>query len=211
MARLLKNTERILCVRRSSLPARFLPTAGFYPLPWQACLSAIEKACPCWLERSRAESNPRFKQLIPYAVVMSPDKRCATYRRAGTERRLHGLRSAGIGGHVAESDGFDAKSPGEAVLSGLLRELGEEMPGLAGLAPRFLGTINEEKTPVGKVHLGLVFLVIAEEPDRVVAGSELNDFHWLPVNSIRGGTGKRFELWSRLALRLVASRQKSAH
>jgi len=81
----------------------------------------------------------------------------------------------------------------------------EEYPAVADAPCRFLGLIHEDRSPVGRVHLGLVFLLELESAAPSPAG-ELQGLRWIPVRQI--GTGEwpwdRFELWSRLALRLLA-------
>src|SRR5882757_8802237 len=62
--------------------------------------------------RSQCETDPSFKQLIPYIVL-----RCGSqifhYRRgmAGTEKRLQSLRSIGIGGHISTADAVGGDDP----------------------------------------------------------------------------------------------------
>ena len=58
-----------------------------------------------FMPRSAAETNPDYKQLIPY-VIMSYGGKYLNYvrgKRAG-EKRLVGNRSMGIGGHVNPID-----------------------------------------------------------------------------------------------------------
>ena len=53
-----------------------------------------------YLNRSEAEQDRRYKQLIPYSLLVC-NERILRYRRgkAGQETRLHGLFSVGIGRH----------------------------------------------------------------------------------------------------------------
>src|SRR6187200_1939749 len=55
--------------------------------------------------RREVETQPEFKQLIPY-VVLKCGGDLFHYRRgaSGTEARLRALRSVGIGGHISEED-----------------------------------------------------------------------------------------------------------
>ena len=60
---------------------------------------------PRFMPRSQAETDPAYKQLIPY-VIMTHGGRYLSYirgKRAG-EGRLVGLRSIGIGGHINPAD-----------------------------------------------------------------------------------------------------------
>ena len=70
-----------------------------------------------YVNRKEAEGDKRYKQLIPYVLVICDDK-ILRYRRGkgGQETRLHGLYSVGIGGHISEEDnglfpsGLDTKT-----------------------------------------------------------------------------------------------------
>src|SRR5213593_910479 len=55
--------------------------------------------------RSEAEQDKRYKQLIPYVLIIC-NGRILRYRRGkgGQETRLHGLYSVGVGGHISEED-----------------------------------------------------------------------------------------------------------
>lgn len=150
-----------------------------------------------------AEDDSTHKQIIPYVVVCAPEEGLVgCYRRKGSEERLHGFESVGIGGHVGEEDRREGENGiREAVLGGLSRELSEEFRvAPQGASPAFLGVINEELSAVGKVHLGLVFRMEAHEPDRVIAGPELLGFQWIGVDE---AASRNLELWSRLALELL--------
>src|SRR5437763_635534 len=75
--------------------------------------------------RTEVETDPGFKQLIPYVVLRcGPD--LFHYRRGagGAEARLRALRSVGIGGHISEEDAAGGDDP---YRTGMLRELAEEV------------------------------------------------------------------------------------
>src|SRR5438034_890459 len=74
--------------------------------------------------RYEVETDPEFKQLIPY-VVLKCGELVFHYRRgsSGTEKRLEALRSIGIGGHISEADASGGDDPYQ---TGMLRELTEE-------------------------------------------------------------------------------------
>lgn len=125
--------------------------------------------------------------------------RLACYRRQGTEQRLHGLRSIGIGGHVEVEDA--ANSLLDTLLSAARRELLEELLDLTACPPvRVLGIINEDLTPVGRVHLGIAMLVEIDAKKPPGGGPELLDLDWLAPSVARQFP---LEYWSQLALALV--------
>jgi predicted NUDIX family phosphoesterase len=104
--------------------------------------------------RAWVEEDPGLKQIIPYAVVVR-DERVFLFRRTdrGGERRLHGLRSIGVGGHVNPPDFEDV------IRRGLRRELTEELYLPPGWRSHLAGILNDDTTRVGSVHTGVVAVV----------------------------------------------------
>ncbi len=202
--------ELVLCCEREELPAAWLPIEGSIALSEAVLLTTLARIEPRWIRRSQAEGDPRFKQWIPYVVVQRPDGLVATYRRQGTESRLHGFLSLGVGGHVNPEDATVGTSGAElwdsALQGGLRRELAEEFPSAAPGITQFLGLINEDTSEVGRVHLGAVFLHRCQQWDSS-EGGELTSLEWAsPVGLAQDLTLDRFETWSRFALGLLSAR-----
>lgn len=197
------HREKVLCVPRKALPAAWTGKETAIRMPEEACFASLEMAGCLFLDRSQVEHDPRWKQIIPYVLTYVPKNHTVgCYRRKGSEARLHGLESVGIGGHVTVADARGASGhPCAAVRPGMMREIAEEFDGFHGPAdPVFCGVINEEQTPVGEVHLGLVFRWDVLEPETLVPGRELGGFRWLPLDE---ALRRPLELWSRLALSLL--------
>src|SRR5262245_62773015 len=78
-----------------------------------------------FVERTRAERTPAWKQVIPYCVVEHEGRVLLLRRRAkGGEARLHGKFSIGVGGHVNPVD----HTEGEAIVTeAARREIAEEI------------------------------------------------------------------------------------
>ncbi len=184
----------ILVVARRAIPPAWLPGEGAVALPWEVLAAWLERAPWAWRPREAVEEDPAWKQPIPYVLLQAPDGRLAAYPRRGSEARLHGLWSVGLGGHVERADGG---TPLSAIRACARRELREEA-GLA-LAPSFLGCINEERTAVGAVHWGLVFVAQAD-PAWLRAGEELAGLCWVHPEDARA---LGLERWSLLALSLL--------
>lgn len=191
---------RILALPRAALPDRWLPERGGLRLDRAELAAALERIAPVWLSRSLAEADPRHKQPIPY-ILARHRGRFACYWRRGSERRLHGLGSVGIGGHVEAGDAADTLV--DTLWRAARRELAEELPGRSDETPlTLLGLINEEESGVGRVHVGLVLLaeLPGERPPQ--GGSELIDLDWLAPDAARQ---RPLECWSQLALDLLAA------
>ena len=108
--------------------------------------------------------------MIPYIVLKCVDQ-VFHYRRgaAGTEKRLAALRSVGIGGHISEADAAGGIDPYQ---TGMLRELTEEVELGCAYRERCVGFINDDSTPVGSVHLGIVHVFELDTPvARALRGS----------------------------------------
>jgi len=151
-----------------------------------------------YLNRSAAEQDRRYKQLIPYCLLICKEK-ILRYRRGkgGQETRLHGLYSVGIGGHISEEDhGLFSKDRGYQ--EGMRRELMEEAGVDAGNGPA-VAAINDDSTEVGYVHFGVVHVlrvadeVVANRRDGIVSPE------FIPIaDAVKEPTG--YESWSRLCL-----------
>src|ERR1700722_16245689 len=139
--------ERVLCFERILLEELgvfqgiSLDTAKYLPVVTSA--SNI-----LYLNRSEAELDKRYKQLIPYVLVICNDK-ILRYRRGkgGQETRLHGLFSVGVGGHISEADNglFSSRLGYE---EGVRRELMEQIA-VGESKQTVLAVINGDSTEVG--------------------------------------------------------------
>lgn len=201
----MNRSEEVLCVPRKSLPRAWLGDTAARVVSEEA-LRTLGAAWPLfWVARGRAEHDPTFKQIIPYGVVQrNRGLETGCYLRHGTESRLHGRWSMGVGGHVSREDHVPGER--EDLLSlagrGLAREVREELGvGVADLRPELAGIINEERSEVGRVHLGLVFRLSLGEGREVKPDAELDAFSWRTTGEI---PWDRLELWSRLALCVIA-------
>jgi|YelNatPaOPRAMG01_1025707.scaffolds.fasta_scaffold16773_5 predicted NUDIX family phosphoesterase len=199
----MKPDEKVLCVPRTGLPESWVKSPSVNNLKASQCFKVLKEAGGVFIPRGQVENDPAFKQIIPYVIVRERESHLlASYRRAGSEARLHNLISCGIGGHVARIDAVHNGCELESIIyGGLERELKEEFLSFPGGERRhFLGVINEDVTPVGSVHLGLVFLLEVSDRRVVIPGKELKEFGWMDRTALERCP---LELWSRLALLLI--------
>ncbi|MFZ5952059.1 MAG: NUDIX domain-containing protein [Candidatus Rifleibacteriota bacterium] len=197
--------ENILCLKRTEIPEEWLQNRVSLKLSRSDFLFATKSLKAEFQPRNSVESNPDFKQLIPYIMLLDQNDRLAFYLRGGNEKRLHGCYSVGIGGHIRDddfSDGiFSWEELGEKALQ---RELQEELPGFAPPAsPEFLGLVNEEITRVGHSHLGLVYLFRYIDSENLIVGEELQLLQWMEPQKLFRESGRSFEIWSELAFELI--------
>jgi predicted NUDIX family phosphoesterase len=120
------------------------------------------------------------------------------YRRgsAGTEKRLQALRSVGIGGHISEDD---ARGGDDPYHTGMIRELFEEVEIGCEWSEQFLGFINDDNIPVGRVHLGVVHLFELSQARANSKEAALADSGFGPIQALIEQK-EQFETWSQFVL-----------
>ncbi len=176
---------------------------GFLYIPLDTVKNLVEKR-GFFVRRSKAETDNSIRQLIPYVVIKNPEGMYLLVKRlkTQTESRLHGFYSVGIGGHINDRDEGD--SPWMKFLSGMEREINEEVSISQYNWPQYVGIIRENTTSVNKVHLGVVFTITA-----VIKGIREHDKFLWELRSIEELKEKyeKMETWSCLALDGIQSLQ----
>lgn len=163
-----------------------------------------------WLDRSKAETDPSFKQVIPYTIIQSNKigvgQQYFVYQRTkkGGETRLHNLLSLGVGGHINPQDGDVFAERGMFGISfkdALWREINEEIEMHGEHTLRCIGLLYDDSNDVGKVHFGIVNKISLASSGWVktkadaLANGEFRDRLWLEDNY------DNFENWSKLVIR----------
>jgi predicted NUDIX family phosphoesterase len=150
-----------------------------------------------FMPRARAEDDPGHKQLIPYVLLKYRDQIFHYTRGKGMgEKRLHGLRSVGIGGHINPIDDTAGEN---AYRQGMLREVAEEVRIDTNYHETAFGFINDDSTPVGQVHLGIVHLFELAEPKVQRREIDLVSAGFAPIRELADGWDG-FETWSQFVL-----------
>lgn len=186
--------EKTLCISTEELKDVFDLDKGF----WRCNINLINSLSYTYIPRCSVESDYSFKQIIPYALVFNSAGEILYYQRCGSEKRLSGLCSAGIGGHVNDKD--YGNSLYEKIIAGLKREMKEELGvNVSDNQLHFLGMINEELTDVGHCHIGMVFKIILEDCSLMDFENEIGHPNWEYPSML---DLSNFELWSALAIKL---------
>jgi predicted NUDIX family phosphoesterase len=151
-----------------------------------------------YLNRSEAEQDKRYKQLIPYALIICGDK-ILRYRRGkgGQETRLHGLYSVGVGGHISEEDN-GLFSSGLGYHEAMRRELMEEVS-IDVAKEMAVAVINDDSTEVGFVHLGVVHMVSVADESFANRRSGIVSPEFIPMSEAVKNPDA-YESWSRFCL-----------
>jgi predicted NUDIX family phosphoesterase len=158
-------------------------------------LETVVARCGVFVDRSEAETDPRYKQIIPYAIIRHFESYFLLQRKnTQSERRLHNKLSIGVGGHINPSE--------EALISdvirhGLTRELNEELYIANGYRERLVGLINDDTTDVGRVHLGVLFEVESISPDVRVRETNKMQGAWALIGHLEESY-ESLETWSQI-------------
>lgn len=189
--------ERVLCFER-----KLLEQLGVF----QGLSLHVAKYLPVltsasnlvYLNRSDAEHDKRYKQLIPYVVLLC-NGRILRYRRGkgGQETRLHGLYSVGIGGHISDQDnGLFSKDIGYQ--EGMRRELMEEVA-VEEVNATPVAVINDDSTEVGCVHFGVVHVMRVADESVARRRSGIVAPEFIPIAQAAKDLSA-YESWSRFCL-----------
>ncbi len=155
-----------------------------------------------FMSRSRAETDPTYKQLIPY-VIMTCEGQYLTYIRGkgAGETRLIGNRSIGVGGHINSTDDlplFDVDFR-DAYLAAVEREVGEEVAVDDDHVDQVIALLNDDSTPVGQVHFGIVHLWTLASPKVAKREHAITQIGFAGLDELYGARGE-LETWSRLCV-----------
>ena len=191
-----KLAERVLVV-----PAAVFHQAGafqgFSPDVDRYLPRLLDPAHLSYRPRSEVESDPSFKQFIPYVVLKCVEQVFHYARgRRGTEARLRALRSVGVGGHISQDD---STLFGDPYRDGMLREVAEEVYLESDYTERCVGLINDDSNAVGQVHLGIVHVFELTEPEVRRREQVLTRSGFAPLAELRAQRDE-FETWSQFVL-----------
>jgi predicted NUDIX family phosphoesterase len=161
----------------------------------EAALGDLIRRAGAFRPRFDMERDPAWKQVIPYPVLRDGHDWFLMRRtRAGGDPRLHDRYSIGVGGHVNPEDGgLDGD-----LTTALEREWHEELVIDFVPAFRFVGLLNDDTTPVGEVHLGLVYEGDAAGRSVRIRETDKLSGAFVPTPEV-AAVADRLETWSRIA------------
>lgn len=152
-----------------------------------------------YISRDAAETDPRWKQIIPYNVIKLGGKYLVYQRsKSGGESRLHDCWSIGIGGHINEKD--EGKTTRERYNEAWRRELEEEVDPQGVATNRIMAMLYDDSNAVGQVHFGIVhFVEFFYKSKFSFRDKSLTNFEWLNLDELKLST-KPWENWSKLVV-----------
>ena len=196
----------VLCISRSALAEQFTEEEGAHPYHFK--LEDIDSKHLHLINRSVADSKDpadlvvakHLPQLLPYVLVECNGEYLTYSRAKGTEDRLHGTLSLGLGGHV-ELEDIDHTN--FSLVTGLMRELDEELH--LDINSKYVLTkedvlLVDTTNEVGQVHVGYLYILSIEAKENVKPDpSEIHLPVWKTKEEIAQEVD-RYEVWSQVII-----------
>lgn len=195
--------EEAMVFPASSLHS-YVEGPGLWPILAEDGLRLIDECRP--LERTIAEEDTSVIQLVSGFVVQHRRK-VLTYKRTKRlpESRLHGEYSVLFGGHLNPDDIsplFNIFAPEHARL--MERELNEELSLHSAYSLTLRGVLYDDKRPVSRQHVAIVFDVDLAEPDYLVGERGFLQQDKFETWAAVGERLTDFENWSQLLFQIYA-------
>jgi len=173
---------------------------GFNPNVNRYLPAILEAKNNSFMARALAETNPAFKQLIPYVVIT--DGRSVLHyvrgKKAG-EQRLVAKGSVGIGGHINDEDHSLFSFGLQAFQDAVKREVSEELSIEGEFNARPAGLINDDSTEVGRVHFGVVHVFFCQPANVKKREQVITQMEFVPIPELKARR-EQMETWSQLCL-----------
>jgi predicted NUDIX family phosphoesterase len=153
-----------------------------------------------FLSRALAETDPNFKQIIPY-VVVTDGRGILHYvrgKKAG-EQRLVAKGSIGIGGHINDADHTFFADGLQAFQDAVKREVCEELSIQGPFDAKPAGLINDDSTEVGRVHFGVVHVLFRAPEQARKKEQVITQVEFVPIEQLKTKR-EQMETWSQLCL-----------
>jgi predicted NUDIX family phosphoesterase len=193
------SNENVLVVRREL----FEELGSFHGLnfePEKYLKGILSRGNNFFIPRPEAETNPAYKQIIPYALIAFGNTVLHYVRgkKAG-EQRLVAKGSIGIGGHMNETDESLFAMDEQAYRAGVEREVNEEVKIDTPFEDRIVALLNDDSTEVGRVHLGIVHIFKLKEPNVQKREAMITGLTFLTKEQLMARR-ESLESWSQICL-----------
>ena len=170
-----------------------------------------------FLRRSELEEDPSFKQIIPYAIISHKEREPRSWRdklrgvrqsqsfylfkrtSGQTEKRLQNLFSFGVGGHMNPGNSMEPEE--QYLIDELKRELYEEVRLINECLIEdieFIGFINDDTIPVGRVHIGLLYNIHVSNKEVYINERDKMTADWIDKSDL-AEFYEGMETWSKIA------------
>lgn len=181
------------------------PWQGLKEVDFDSFIEIIQKNKE-FLPREHMETNPAFKQIIPYLIFTYKNRYFLMQRQSkASETRLQNKYTLGIGGHIRQEDlSYSAlqatkdRQEGNLIFDWAKREFHEEINYYGSLKITPIGIINDDSNEVGKVHIGFV-LLLEGDSNQISIKSELKSGFLIPLDECQMLTHS-METWSQIVV-----------
>jgi predicted NUDIX family phosphoesterase len=172
-----KHSENILVVSRQKIFSN-QTLNGFAKININNYLNIIKNNME-FKPRYLMEEDIAFKQVIPYIIFQASNKIFVMQRQDNaSEQRLKNKFSIGIGGHIRITD-----VSSDSIIDWAKREFYEEVIFNDDFDAQIIGIVNDESTFVGKVHIGIVILMISQS-ENIKIRSELKSGQLVAIQDL---------------------------
>ena len=157
--------------------------------------------------RGDVETDPSFKQIIPY-IIFNFENKYFVYKYIGGagEQRLVDSYQIGIGGHINEIDGANPSTGSgqdkNILEKGMMREWEEEVDFKGNiLDKKIVGILNDDSRPVEAVHLGLMYQFTGDSPEISIKENEKMEGELVEVKDIAEKIKDNDGVWIKVVYR----------
>jgi predicted NUDIX family phosphoesterase len=197
----MKKTELISVVKTDVVFKNTTYQEGIFAIDEVIINNIITHQEEC--ERFTAEEDYTYQQIVSYIVFKYQNSLFLMQRGANSsEQKLKNKYSIGIGGHLRKSD-IDKN-----LLEWGDREFHEEVSYLDSFTITPLAIINDQSNLIGKLHLGIVYLLEAESSN-IHIKSELKSGLLIPLDQIKNNKYDMLESWSQSVIRFLHNECKT--
>jgi predicted NUDIX family phosphoesterase len=173
---------------------------GFNPEVQRYLPAILDPKNNSFMPRAKAETDPAFKQVIPY-VIITDGQGVLHYVRGkkGGEQRLVAKGSVGIGGHINDQDHTLFAFGLQAFQEAVQREVCEELSIHGEFNARPVGLINDDSTEVGRVHFGVVHVMFCRPGTVHKKEQVITQMEFMPVPELKAKR-EQMETWSQFCI-----------
>ena len=140
-----------------------------------------------YMIRKEAETNLEYKQPISYWLVINDKKKIFVYKRwwsksSAWEHRLHDKLSFWVWGHIEKEDRF-SRNP---IRDSFIREVEEELSIKKDniVNTKLVWYINDDNNEVGRVHIGIAYLLEVKWDKFELLDWELDSGEFLDISEV---------------------------
>jgi len=156
-----------------------------------------------FIDRKTAETNNYYKQIISYVILRYKNSLFSYVRgKKSAEKRLIGMRSIALGGHIEQIDLRFSSSDRELYIKAAQREINEEVLINSSYYEHIVALVNDDSNEVSKVHFGILHIWDLFEPKVFKREGNITKASFITVRRLIDFYPE-LETWSQIALNVI--------